>query len=160
MTRRATNTPPVGSGYTPPADPASDGRFTLVIPGQPVSGKNSMRPRFRGGKFAGIAKSEAAETWAAAAVPELARQFARYGRPTLKTPVAVGLAIYYRQALASPANPDGDNVQAAVWDALTAAHVIADDRLVWHWWGSRHHDARDPRVEVTVTVLQPMEAAA
>jgi hypothetical protein len=60
----------------------------LTAPGQPVSGKNHMRPVQRGDRTI-VIKGNAAARWAADAVPILARQFAALGMPTIKDPVHV-----------------------------------------------------------------------
>lgn len=129
----------------------------LTAPGQPVSGKNHMQPILHGRRMV-IVKGKAVTRWYEATVPTLARQFAAFGRPTIKGSVHVDCHVYLRHALSSPANPDGDNVQAAVWDALVKAHIIADDRQVITWGGTKQRDAENPRVEIELRVLEDVAA--
>jgi Holliday junction resolvase RusA-like endonuclease len=124
----------------------------LIAPGQPISGKNHMRP-VMAGKRQIIVKGKAAQRWFGHTVPTLARQFAALGMPTIKTPVHVELCQFLRFDLDSSANPDGDNVEAAVFDALVHAYALADDRLVRGCTWSRERDAANPRVEIEVRVL-------
>lgn len=123
----------------------------LVAPGQPVSAKNHMRPLRLGNGRTIIARGKVAERWFAATVPVLAKQFAAHGLPTLRAPLRVETHQFLKHAPGAGPSPDGDNVQAAVWDALVKARVIDDDKWIVTWGGSRRQDARNPRVEIEIT---------
>jgi Holliday junction resolvase RusA-like endonuclease len=125
----------------------------LVAPGQPVSGKNHMRPvKLKNGRMS-IRKGEAVTDWYDRVVPVLARQFAALGLTTIRGHVYVDTTQYLKHSLDSKANPDADNATAAVYDALVKARVIADDRQIVSWGGLREQDATNPRVEILVRVL-------
>lgn len=125
----------------------------LVCLGQPVSGKNHKRGfvNKHSGKVV-VVGSQAAKKWAAAQIPLLARQFALYRLPMLKGPVCITLWQYLKLEPKHKNSPDGDNVQSAVWDALTKALVISDDRNAVLWAGGRFQGA-EPRVEIEIATL-------
>lgn len=126
----------------------------LTIPGQPVSGKNHVRAtlaRGKGGRLIPrVRASRAVTDWYAQAVPVLVAQWG--DTPTLDGPLHVTLHQYLAHDPASPASPDGDNIQSAVWDALQKSRVIANDRQIVGWAGSRQQDAA-PRVEIVIREL-------
>lgn len=138
--------------------------ITLTCPCQPVSGKNHKSAFVvktkTGQQRAVVAKGKAIVAWTDSVVPKLARQFAAFGLPTLKGFVEITLVEYLAHPVGHRSNPDGDNVQAAVWDALQHALVIADDRLVRQWSGIRHHDPLRPRVEIEIRTLEEWEEGA
>lgn len=125
----------------------------LVAPGQPVSGKNHMRPFVKKAGKLGIRKGQAVSDWYERVVPILARQFAATGATTIRVPVHVDVHQFVQHGICSTANPDGDNAQSAAWDALVHARVLQDDRLIVSWGGSKVHDPTNPRVEIEVRVL-------
>jgi Holliday junction resolvase RusA-like endonuclease len=135
--------------------------IALTCPGQPVSGKNHKNAYVvttkTGKQRAVVATGKAVTRWRDRVVGELARQFAAYGVPQLKGRTEIDLVEHLAHPIGHPSNPDGDNVQAAIWDALQLAHIIADDRNVVRWSGERRHVApgESPRVEITVRVLDP-----
>lgn len=127
--------------------------ISLVAPGQPISGKNHMQPiKLKNGRIS-IRKGKAVTDWYDRVVPVLARQFAALGLTTIRVPVHVDVHQFVKFGVCSTANPDGDNAQSAVWDALVHAHVLQDDRLIVTWGGSKVHDKAKPRVEIEVRVL-------
>lgn len=132
--------------------------IALECPGQPVSGKNHKRAFVvrtkTGHQRAVVAKGKAVTDWYERVVPVLVRQFAAYDIPTLKTFVEVELVEHLAHPVGDRRNPDGDNTQSAVWDALQKAHVIADDRLVCRWSGARVHDASAPCIKVFIRTLE------
>lgn len=125
----------------------------LIAHGQPVSAKNHQIPIITNGGRARIIKSAAITKWYGRVVPELESQWSSYGLPTITGLVHVTVHQYLQHPLTSDANPDGDNVQSGAWDALQKAGVIANDRQVIGWAGSKQHDAERPRVEIEVRVL-------
>ena len=119
------------------------------LSGRVVSGKNNVRPLMRAigavcrlcgirpTRVAGLAKSKAAEQWGADAADQLRRQH-RAGAP-FGGPVMVAISLFGPVAHGHAA--DGDNAQSAIWDALTAAGVLLDDRpAVLREWRGRWCD--------------------
>lgn len=130
----------------------------LIAPGQPVSAKNSKRgfvvtSKRTGGQYAAVARSKAIIAWYGRIVPEIATQFASTGLRRIAAPVHVDTYQFLQHEPLSKANPDGDAVVSAVYDALVKAFVIEDDRFVMSWGGSRQQDAARPRVEIEIRVL-------
>lgn len=125
----------------------------LICPGQPVSAKNHQTPiRTSSGRLR-IIKGKAITSWYERVVPVLETQWAAYQMPTLTAPVHITMHQYLVHPLTSDANPDGDNVQSGVWDALQKAGVIANDRQVVAWAGTKTHDRINPRVCVEIRAL-------
>jgi Holliday junction resolvase RusA-like endonuclease len=81
------------------------------------------------------------------------------GRPLLEIPVEVALVFVFPRLKAHQKKPlrspfvgrggDGDNLEKAVWDAMTGT-VIADDRQIWCWSGQKLH--ADPGGEPTLEI--------
>ncbi len=127
----------------------------LVCPGQPVSAKNHQAAslaRGRGGRVIPVVRpGKAIAAWYARVVPVLEEQWRAYQIPTLTEPLHVTLhQVLARDPLAN-GSPDGDNVQSGVWDALQKAGVIANDRQIVAWAGSRTQG--EPRVLVEIRRL-------
>lgn len=130
----------------------------LLCPGQPVSAKNHQIPvRTTGGKLR-IIKGAAITAWYDRVVPVLTQQWGQYGLPTLTVPVHVTTHQFLAHPVTSDANPDGDNVQSGVWDALQKAGVIHNDRQIVAWAGTKTHDARSPRVAIELRLLDQRAA--
>lgn len=130
----------------------------LVCPGQPVSAKNHQIPiRTTSGKLR-IIKSEAITRWYARVVPALEQQWGQYALPTILEPVHITVHQFLQHPLHSDANPDGDNVQSGVWDALQKAKVIGNDRQAVAWAGTKQHAPGNPHVLVEVRVLDRVAA--
>ena len=116
-----------------------------VITGEPVSGKNHMQIRYnRRTKSRYVTKSDAASAWQISAVEQLLEQRGR--RKTLRSEVSAELHVYQKNS-----RRDLDNVVSAVFDALTKAGLIEDDRQIGFLiaTGTTVEDA--PRVEITLT---------
>jgi len=125
----------------------------LIASGQPVSAKNHQQAIVTKSGRARIIKSAAITAWYARVVPELEGQWAAYALPTIADPVHVTVHQYLAHPLSSEANPDGDNVQCGAWDALQKAKVIANDRQIIGWAGSKQYDPTRPRIDIEVRVL-------
>lgn len=141
----------------------------LVILGPPRTKKNHGRVIKRGRRTFHV-PSEAQVAWADEAVRQLARQSAAYPRTTVtrrRKDKRTG-AMYdeeRRVILTSPVNlcasiyRDADRGDAvgyyqAIADALEAAAVVENDKLIVSWNGSRLLIDRDrPRVEIVLTPL-------
>lgn len=126
----------------------------LTVPGQPISGKNHMRPFVTKNGRRGIMKGKTVTDWYDRVVPQLFTQFQRYGVPMLAVPLHVDVNQYVKHGICSTANPDGDNAQSAVWDALKHAQVIQDDSLIVSWGGKKVQDAKNPRIEIEIRPLR------
>lgn len=121
---------------------------TFVIEGTPVTKKNHQRigrNKKTGAPF--ILQSRPHESWVSHAVLQLRYQWR--GQPAIAQPVNLA-AVVYR------ARNTGDllNYLAAISDALEAAGVVENDRLIVSLNGSRmtKDDAR-PRVELQLEVI-------
>ena len=113
----------------------------LVVEGKPRSGKNSQRILKHGARRF-VSKSKAAGAWLATARESYARQYS--GRK-LTGPLTIHIDIYQSHHV-----PDGDNVQALVWDSLKG-QVIGDDGQFVRWSGAKYVGVKPYRVEITVT---------
>jgi Holliday junction resolvase RusA-like endonuclease len=117
----------------------------LVIFGPPRTKKTSnrivrVRNRLR------IIPSKAHEAWEQIALPQLRQQ---WHQEPLTSPVAVRARVYRERAVG-----DLVNYLQAVADALEHAGVVANDRLIESWDGSRLAlDKLDPRTEIELNML-------
>lgn len=124
----------------------------FTIDGPPRTKKNSSRilvNRRTGARF--VAPSAAAVGWCRDAAIELlrTRRAAGWTAP-LATPQNLAALIYRNRN-----SGDLDNFLAAICDALQAAGIVANDRLIRGHDGSRLLlDYRRPRVEITLTPLE------
>ncbi|MCC7053999.1 MAG: hypothetical protein IT355_12115 [Gemmatimonadaceae bacterium] len=126
--------PPPAPIEPPPApiEPPAGALAVYHLLGRVASGKNHGIPVTVGprcpvchrAKPAGVRKSAAAAAWAATAVPALRQQ--HRGAPPFPGPVQ--LTVILRGPLEHPHSVDGDNAEAALLDALTAAGILEDDR--------------------------------
>jgi Holliday junction resolvase RusA-like endonuclease len=117
----------------------------LVIVGPPRSKKNHSRI-VRAGRRLRLIPSAAHERWAHSALRQLRLQ---WRRPPITTPVNVRATFFRERAVA-----DAVNLYQALADALERAGVVANDRLIVSWDGSRlDKDAKHPRIEVELTQL-------
>ena len=127
--------------------------MTFTIEGAPRTKKNSLR-RIRRGRRTFTVPSAAHEAWLAHAVPQLRRQWHPRAEDTsldlaVDVPVNMRALVYRDRAV-------GDllNYLAAISDALEAAGVVADDKLLLGLDGSRLLlDRKRPRVEIELTPL-------
>jgi len=143
----------------------------FVIHGQPRTKKTSNRvvtvgPMCRTcGKRTGFPKvlpSEAYVEWEMAALRECvtikAALSARGWELPIVGPVSVEAHIYLTPAADGKLRRDVGDVAGfiqAIGDMLEAAGIIANDRQIEDWDGTRRHaDGVDPRVEVFITVLE------
>lgn len=116
----------------------------LTITGPPVTKKNSqqMAQNRKTGKWFPV-QSPQLRAWTERAVWELRDQ---WRQPVLTVPVNMAAVIYRQRAT-------GDllNYLAAVSDALEAAGVVENDRLIVGLEGCRlEKDSNRPRVEVVI----------
>jgi Holliday junction resolvase RusA-like endonuclease len=120
----------------------------IVILGPPRTKKTSQRiarNRKTGQPF--ILPSRALVDWSREAVKQIRAQWPMI---TLTTQVAVR-AVFYRQRAVG----DLINYCQALADALEAADVVFNDKLIVSWDGTRlGKDAKNPRIEVMVTEFQ------
>jgi len=125
---------------------------TLTVPGVPRTKKNSGRI-VRAGKKHIILPSAAWCEWAEEAVHVLTvqmRAFRREAFPILHDCNAT--ALFYRDANRG----DACGFYQGLADLLEKAGVVADDRLLVSWDGSRLlKDSAHPRVAVTLTPVVP-----
>lgn len=124
----------------------------LVILGPPRSKKTHNRIfRSASGKPF-VMPSATSVVWAKLAVPQLQRQW--MGRATLTGPVHLR-AVIYRKARVG----DLTNYLEAVGDALQAAGVLANDRLIVAIDALLGYDKLNPRVELRLAPMAHQEAA-
>lgn len=120
----------------------------LVIEGRPTTKKNSLRiakNKTTGKRF--VMQSKQSNNWAVRAVWQIKAQ----ARGQAFTGPVNMAAVVYRQVAAG----DLLNYLAAVSDALEAAGVVENDRLIVQLDGCRlDKDADRPRVEVTLTAME------
>lgn len=120
--------------------------LTVVLYGDVKPKKNSRR-LVRAGRKRVSLPSAAFEAWAQYAGLQLNRAWR--GLPSLTGPVAVKALIYRRRDTG-----DLDNMLASVGDLLQTCRVLANDRQIRSWDGSRLLlDRHVPRVEITVARL-------
>lgn len=122
--------------------------MTLTILGAPRSKKNSQRifRNPKGRPF--ITQSKEHNLWAEKAVWQLRNQWRQL---PLEVPVNMAAVVYREKAT-------GDllNFLAAISDALEAAGVVKDDKLIVALDGCRlAKDARRPRVEIELLEVRP-----
>ncbi len=127
--------------------------FRFTVTGAPRTKKNSgqMVPAISqaGKAFVRVVPSEAYRKWHKQAEPQLQVFKIQQRIPAIDTPVNVA-AIFYRDV------DTGDAVgyYQGLADALQKAEILLDDKFITQWDGSRMlKDARNPRIEVTITVL-------
>lgn len=119
--------------------------MTYVILGSPRTKKTGQRI-LRFGKFNKIVPSAAFIEYQVNAVPQLEVQRHMLGAKPYDKPVHVK-ATFYRDANRG----DWCGYTQALGDILEMAGVIANDRLIAHWDGTRlDKDAANPRVEVQI----------
>jgi len=127
-----------GEAFTPVA---------LIIPGAPRTKKNSLRRKMVG-KFLKSLPSEAWCKWREDVLPRL-MQWARQNKHApIARPVNCA-ALFYRDALRG----DACGYYQGLGDVLQEAGIVADDKWIVSWDGSRlRKDADDPRVEFVLTL--------
>ena len=122
--------------------------MTFTILGPPVTKKNSariVRNRKTGVPF--LLQSKPHEKWVKSAVDQLLGQRREHA---LTVPVTMAAKVYRAKRIG-----DLGNYLAAVCDALEEAGIVANDRLIQSFDGSRLlHDKENPRVEIQI---EPME---
>lgn len=139
---------------------ALDGsRVKLTILGPPVTKKNSGIIMTAGPKCphcehrtgrSFVLPSPQYQAWEKKAVVQIQRQIA--GAAAFAVPVNCRALIYRERAVG-----DANNYYAAVADALEAAKIVTNDRLIVSWDGSRLlKDDANPRVEI---LLAPVDDA-
>jgi uncharacterized protein (DUF2336 family) len=132
----------------------------LVILGDPKTKKNSGQVVHSGDKCPAcrrgtgrpfVLPSAQNKAWTKVAVEQLRVQIGR--TPALIVPVNCR-ALFYREAKVGDAN----NFYAALADALEEAGVVANDRLIVSWDGSRLlKDAANPRIEILLSPVVDAE---
>lgn len=136
-----------------PLDPA-EGRLRFVIIGKPYTKKNHQRIiRVRG--IPRIAQAKTANAWEESAILQLKTQLRtieRFYQPASREgDYGCNLrALVYRDRNIG----DLGNFLAAICDALERAGIVANDRLIGGFDGSRLLiDRERPRVEIELTAL-------
>lgn len=117
--------------------------FTILGPPRTKKTSNRIVTRKRDGRQF-VIPSSANESWTKAAVKQLREQFEGQA---IDAPVNLAAVVYREKNL-------GDLIGylQAIADALQAAEVVTNDRLIVGFDGSRMtKDATNPRVELTLT---------
>jgi Holliday junction resolvase RusA-like endonuclease len=121
----------------------------MTIYGPPRTKKNHSRV-VRAGRFTKVLPSEAYERWESIAVPQM--RIAWAGRIAISYPINVR-ATFYRDANRG----DAVGYYQALADALEVAGVIADDKFIVSWDGTRMAvDRKRPRVEVEIEAVEEL----
>ena len=118
------------------------------------------------GHMAGFPKvlpSEAYERWEKSALEQslevMAALRARGVELPIREPVSVEALVYTVPTAAGAMRADVGDVAGyyqAIGDMLQAAGILADDRQIEDWDGSRRLvDAAEPRVEIYITIVGP-----
>jgi Holliday junction resolvase RusA-like endonuclease len=124
----------------------------LVIEGKPASKKNSVRIARRRDGTPFVLPSAVAGRWGREAVRQLRQQY--QGAP-LTGPLAVTYRIYRQN---NQHEADLGNYVNAIDDALQAAGVITNDRLIVASQASKSIDPERARVEVTIHAVAEVAA--
>lgn len=126
-------------------------RATFVVPGNVRVKKNSLRRIKRGDRVLTVS-SAAHARWENDAVLRLQAQ--RHRQPKMGGWGLLNLrALIYLDR--EPGLTNLDNLIASVMDALQAAEVVPDDRVIRGLDGCRIRlDRANPRVEITLTPLE------
>lgn len=124
--------------------------MTYVIKGAPRTKKNHQRIARRKDGVPFILQAKTTDAWTRSAVLQLRTQHGCLGMPTYRVPVRLSARVYREKAV-------GDllNYLAAVSDALEAADVVENDRLIVSLDGSQLlKDAANPRVELEIREVE------
>ena len=134
-------------------DPREGSRLTFTLTGHPRTKKTSNRVIRHRGKMM-IIPSEVTIEWSNDAQLQLQAQFGKYRGKTFHGGQRWNLrAIFYRQ---EDTTADLVNHLQSLCDVLQAAEVVANDRQIRGFDGSRLAvDARNPRVEISLTEMSP-----
>ena len=126
---------------------------TFTILGPPATKKTSQRivRNKRTGRM-WVRPSERTDDWTASAVAQLRVAFAKWARGWVGGHGAVDVPVNVRALIYRARNAgDAVNFYQAIADALEAAGVVENDRLIVSWDGSRLLlDRKNPRVELTL----------
>jgi Holliday junction resolvase RusA-like endonuclease len=138
----------------------------LTILGRPITKSNSPRiGRSRTGKPF-VMPSKALEKWEEIATLQLQAQHGRAARASRwylgdkgqPCVIQVGAKALFYRPVDGPG--DLDNYEKALGDALQKAGIVANDRLIRSWDGSRLLiDRKNPRVEVELSPFTEEQAA-
>lgn len=135
--------------------------MTLVILGSPITKKNSGQVVHSGPKCRAckrgtgrpfVLPSSQVKAWTAKAVRQMQAQyaasaFARLNACPIQHAVNVCALIYRERATG-----DANNFYSAIADALQAAGIVANDRLIVSWNGSELlKDSANPRILIEIT---------
>ena len=125
--------------------------MTFTIEGHPRTKKTSQRIAVRGRKRV-IIPSKVTIEWSNNAQLQLQAQFGKYRGKTFHAGQHWNLrAVFYRQ---EETTADLVNHLQALCDVLQAAEVVANDRQIRGFDGSRLEvDEANPRVELTLTEM-------
>lgn len=126
--------------------PVAPGRIAFTVPGPPRTKKNSLRRKMIGGQLKTL-PSEAWCAWRDKAKPEIQRWRNEQNFAQITWQVNCR-ALFFRAAAAG----DAVGFYQGLADLLEEAGILADDKQIVSWDGSRlEKDARNPRVEVVLS---------
>lgn len=136
----------VKKGPKTQAAPVVPGRIAFTVPGPPRTKKNSLRRKMIGGQLKTL-PSEAWCAWRDKAKPEIQRWRNEQNLAQITWQVNCR-ALFFRAAAAG----DAVGFYQGLADLLEEAGILADDKQIISWDGSRlEKDARNPRVEVVLS---------
>lgn len=130
--------------------------FRVVIPGRPITKKNSGRLIRAKGRVIPI-PSKAVEKWTRAAVKDIRAAARRAGLSPMAWPVSMR-ALFFR-SVSVDAPGDLQNYINAACDALQHGGAVTNDQFIRAHDGSRlRYDKARPRVEITLSVMDERDA--
>lgn len=118
-------------------------RTYLVIPGNPVSQKNTGRRRvYAGGRARSLPRNHSAvKAYRDAALVELKIQWRQ------EAPIDEPVVVWFEIWRSDNRSQDQGNAMEAVWDAMQAAGVVTDDKwIIPRAIGPIHHEDAHPKV--------------
>ena len=124
--------------------------YSLYIDGVP---KAQPRPRMT--KHGHVYNPDTAKDWK----KTVQGAFLLHRKPVILNPCTVEIIFYLRmpkarqsEALYLPhtAKPDGDNLEKAVWDALTEIGVWKDDSLIWKHSSEKLYSCVEEGAKITI----------
>lgn len=130
--------------------------FRVVIPGPPITKKNSGRLIKVRGRVIPI-PSKAVEKWTKEAVREIRAAAMRVGLSPMAWPVNLRALFFRKISVDGPG--DLQNYINAACDALERGGAVTNDQFIRAHDGSRlRHDKGRPRVEITLSVMDESDA--
>lgn len=126
--------------------------LTFFVPGRPISqGSKTIGYSNRGQAFMREAASKDLKPWRSDIIK--VAKFAAGPEWVPLDDAHVELTFYFDKPKTvrrdrPNVKPDGDKIQRAVWDALTAAGIVRDDSCITRWSGEKKYGIPGVRVSI------------